>query len=448
MLDVGTTSDTLFGVSNVFDTAPIGLCVLDLAFRYVTVNECFARMYGLSKADFTGKTVTEALPGPASQILQNLREAFDADAAVEQEITLRNPAVKGAQDPPDDVTYLRTARRIRNQQGLVCGFSVALLDITARVRAEKSFRAVADDLRYTMELSPHLPWTTDASGELTFMSPRWNTITGTTGAVQLKDWADVLHPEDLTATARLWGRSVANGGSYDAEYRIRHADGSWHWVRARAFPRRDESGEIVRWYGTVEDVHDRKITAMQLEAATEELARRAQEDHLTGLPNRRRFDEVLGKEIDRARRTKVSTALILLDIDHFKIYNDLGGHLLGDECLQAVAKTIQRNTQRPADLAARFGGEEFVVLLPDTNLEGAIAVANRILEGIRDLRFSHANPKLQRITSSAGVATLATIEDSASSKAATVLIGTADKALYVAKANGRDRVVGQPTVNS
>ena len=433
--------DRILGMESVFDTAPVGLCVLDLSFRYVIVNECFARMYGLKKADFIGRTVEEALPGPASQILLNLREALAADSAVEREIALQNPAVKGGSDSLDEVIYLRTARPLRNQQGLVWGFSVALVDITARMKAERSFRAVADDLRYTIELSPHLPWTTDASGELTFMSPRWNTITGTTGNVHLKEWADVLHPEDLTITADIWATSVASGNPYDAEYRIRYADGGWRWVRARAYPRRSKSGEIIRWYGTVEDIHDRKVIAMQLEEATEELARKAQEDHLTGLPNRRRFDQALKHEIDRARRANVTTALIMLDIDHFKNYNDIGGHLLGDECLRAVAAIISRVIRRPADLAARFGGEEFVVLLPDTKLEGANVIANRILEGIRDLSFDDADPRLRKITASAGVAILESTNVSVSAGAATALIQAADKALYTAKRAGRNRVV-------
>lgn len=432
-----------FRVESVFDTVPVGLCVLDLSFRYVLVNECFAEMYGMTKADFIGRTVQEALPGPASQIMQNLREALAADGPVELEIALQNPRKNRVANAPEEMIYLRTAQPLRDERGVACGISVALLDITARKQAERSFHAAEEDLHYTKELSPHLPWTTDGQGELTFMSPRWNTITGRTGDVYLKEWADVLHPDDLGETMKRWTHSVATGEPYDSEYRIRYSDGGWRWVRARAYPRRIESGEIVRWYGTVEDIHDRKIIAMQLEEATQELDRRAREDYLTGLANRRHFDGALTNEIERARRAKVMVALILLDVDHFKNYNDIAGHLAGDECLQEVARTIQKTIRRPADLAARFGGEEFVVLLPDTSLAGAIEIANRILAGVRKLTFSHEDPKVQQVTISAGVAVLAAVEYPITERAVTSLIEAADRALYTAKANGRDRVASQ-----
>jgi len=438
---ISALQDIYLGVETALDIAPVGLCVLDLSFRYLTVNARFAQMFGLAKADFLGRTVQEALPGPASQIVISIQEALDAHAIIEREIVLPNPLPKRGLNDSDDVTYLCTSQPIRNTDGDVYAVAVALSDITARKQAENNLRDIEGDLRYTIELTPHLPWRADASGELTFMSDRWHTLTGTTGPVHIKEWADVLHPDDLAATEGIWSKCVTTGEPYDTEYRIRTANGDWSWVRARAYPRRNESGEIIRWYGSVEDVQDRKLIAIRLQQATRTLALRALGDHLTGLPNRRLFDEVLTREIDRARRSKVPIALILLDIDHFKRYNDVGGHLLGDECLRAVALTIHNGVHRPADFSARFGGEEFAVLLPDTPLVGAVEVARSILASVRGLAFSHPDSRVQRVTLSAGVSVIISADYPVTSIAVTELIESADKALYLAKARGRDCVV-------
>ena len=181
--------EELFGVTSAFESAPVGLCVLDLSFRYMTVNRKFAELYDLEKADFLGKTVEDVLPGPASQVLLNLREALATNGIVEREIALQNPNLESGEKLPTEVIYLRTAQPLRNEKGIVYGVCVALLDITARKRAESASRELEEDLRYTVELTPHIPWTADASGELTFISNRWNTITGNLGTVYLKEWA-------------------------------------------------------------------------------------------------------------------------------------------------------------------------------------------------------------------------------------------------------------------
>ena len=441
---VTTLGDKLRGAESIFDAAPIGLCVLDLSFRYMSVNACFAQMYGLPKAAFLGRTVEQALPGPASQIVAHLNDALAANGIVEREIALEDPHSKPNQTTPCEVIYLRTAQPIHDDCGTVYGISVALLDITQRKRAIAALLESEENLRYTVELTPHIPWTADASGELTFMSPRWNTITGkAAGLVHLKDWASVLHPEDLDATAAFWSSSVQSGEPYDAEYRICSANGGWRWVRARAYPRRNGSGEIVQWYGTVEDVHDRKGIAIQLAAANEELARHAREDHLTGLPNRRRFDEVLGQEVERARRNNRPMALILLDIDYFKHYNDAAGHLAGDECLKMVANAVGSVIRRPTDLAARFGGEEFAIILPETSPQGADEIASRAVAAIRNLVITHPDPRIGQVTISAGVAVHIGGAYPSNFDCMEEFVATADMALYEAKAKGRDRFISR-----
>ena len=436
--------EQLTGIESVFDAAPVGLCVLDLNFRYMAVNSRFVYMYGLTKADFIGHTVQEALPGPASQIVAHLNNALEAGGVVEQEIVLQDPNGPGAEGAREEVIYLRTAQPLYNEAGQVHGISVALLDITQRRKVAEALHESEENLRYTVELTPHIPWTSDPSGEITFMSPRWNAITGTPGSsVTLKDWAAVLNPDDLEETARRWMHSMRTGEPYDAEYRIASAKGGWVWVRARAYPRRSDSGSIVQWYGTVEDVDDRKEIALQLAAANVELERRSREDHLTGLANRRQFDAVLLRELKRATRTGLPMALVMIDVDDFKHYNDLAGHLAGDECLKMVAAEINRAIRRPGDLAARFGGEEFAIILPDTTPLGALEIADRITAATRQLVVQHPDPRVQRITVSAGVGLLPGRNLYQLPASGTELIEAADAALYRAKANGRDRVESQ-----
>jgi diguanylate cyclase (GGDEF)-like protein len=174
----------------------------------------------------------------------------------------------------------------------------------------------------------------------------------------------------------------------------------------------------------------------QLEEANHELQRLATFDGLTQVANRRRFDEYLQQEWSRMLREQLPLSLILADIDCFKLFNDTYGHPAGDDCLRQVAQIIQNSAKRSIDLSARYGGEEFAVILPTTDLEGAVQVAREIQLGVKRLAIAHRTSKVDRIvTVSLGVTTTVPTQ----SKSPEMLITAADKALYQAKAEGRDR---------
>ncbi|HEY9692704.1 MAG TPA: diguanylate cyclase [Oculatellaceae cyanobacterium] len=176
----------------------------------------------------------------------------------------------------------------------------------------------------------------------------------------------------------------------------------------------------------------------KLQGANQELQSLASSDSLTNIGNRRCFDQTLEQEWLRLRREQQCLSLILCDIDCFKLYNDTYGHQAGDYCLQQVAKAISRAAKRPRDLAARYGGEEFAIVLPHTDLRGALRVAEEIRSFVQELKILHANSVVsQYVTLSLGVATTIPSLDSS----ATMLIAMADEALYQAKKQGRDRVV-------
>lgn len=158
-------------------------------------------------------------------------------------------------------------------------------------------------------------------------------------------------------------------------------------------------------------------------------------DGLTQIANRRYFDSFLNAEWRRSVREGGSVGLIMIDIDHFKGYNDHYGHLEGDKCLQAVAKTIKEQAQRPRDLVARFGGEEFAVVLPSVHFEGMKVVAERIQAAIADLKLPNAGSDTSgMLTVSLGLAWA----EPNTQDLATTLIEAADEALYAAKAGGRN----------
>lgn len=174
----------------------------------------------------------------------------------------------------------------------------------------------------------------------------------------------------------------------------------------------------------------------KLDAANQELVRISSSDGLTGVSNRRFFDEALSLEWRRARRHSNSVALIMCDVDFFKLFNDTYGHQAGDDCLRKVAKAISLNTERPSDVVARYGGEEFAVILPETTIGGALMVAEKIRQAIRELNIHHHSSPVGRVTISVGIASSAPGFDNPPDD----LINAADKALYRAKREGRDRV--------
>lgn len=191
-----------------------------------------------------------------------------------------------------------------------------------------------------------------------------------------------------------------------------------------------EAGQLIAVVETLRDMTDYKNAQIALQ-------QQATLDGLTGIANRRSFDEKLHVEWSRAQRYGEAISLILADVDYFKRYNDHYGHQGGDECLRAVAGLLQREIFRPTDMAARYGGEEFAIILPATSLEGALTVAERLRSDIEAMAIPHSGSEIgPSVTLSIGVASLTPARESLANS----LITQADKALYQAKAQGRNQV--------
>jgi diguanylate cyclase (GGDEF)-like protein len=201
----------------------------------------------------------------------------------------------------------------------------------------------------------------------------------------------------------------------------------------------DSDFQRLKGYASEVENKNEQLTQIrrQLTESNAQLERLSTLDTLTGLANRRRFDEVLRHEWRRSARDGTPLSLVFCDIDFFKNFNDGYVHLAGDECLGQVARAVSALSNRPGDLAARYGGEEFVLVLPGTGEEGALKLAERLRARIEELDIPHAHsPLAPRLTISLGVAS--TIPQPGSEPAE--LLAVADRALYAAKEEGRNRV--------
>lgn len=252
--------------------------------------------------------------------------------------------------------------------------------------------------------------------------------------------ADIVmldHADELFQLYAAHTLPSENGQGFRAEnWCVMPRQGSRLYLAIDAGPIYDDDGKLVAVVETLRDMTEQKLAEMALHNL-------ASKDGLTGLANRRTLDESLRAEWLRGQRQQTPLAFLLADVDHFKLYNDTYGHQRGDECLRAVAGMIGAKVFRPADLVARYGGEEFGIVMPATDLAGALAVAERMREAVESLELEHsASTTADHVTLSIGVAAVTPSPTSTPE----FLIAAADAALYKAKHHGRNRVSAPPGV--
>lgn len=274
----------------------------------------------------------------------------------------------------------------------------------AKEQAELALRESEDHYRFSVELNPQIPWTADPQGNILDISVRWHGLFNMRREEALgQGWMAALHPDDVLPTTRLWQDALLHRHSVDTEYRLRLADGSYRWFRARGTPRLRENGTVIRWYGSVEDIHDRKLAQQQLHWA-------AHHDDLTGLANRRLFLERLKQAPDQSVGPIQMVGLLVMDLDHLKIINDRFGHDAGDALLQEFAARL-RSLARTTDTVARLGGDEFAIILTDVPGEAYVAaVAASILARMRE-PFRYRDQILDCRTSIGGAVSAGSVMD-------------------------------------
>ena len=290
-----------------------------------------------------------------------------------------------------------------------------------------------------LESTKAIPWKIDwSSMKFAYIGPQIEPLLGwkQDSWITVEDWATRIHPEDRERVVNFCVAQSQAGVDHEADYRALTKDEGYVWIRDVVHVVRKESGEVDSLIGFMFDISERKRTEEKLLTLQKELEDLSYKDGLTGVANRRMFNSTLEIEWNNARRSQQPLSVILLDIDFFKQYNDHYGHIKGDDCLKRVGQVLSLAATRPRDFIARFGGEEFVLVLPETDAKAAEKVAERCRSLVLKQQIPHESSTVSKVlTISLGVGTIVpTAEDRPEH-----FIDAVDKLLYRAKHNGRNR---------
>lgn len=391
------------------------------------VNGAFAELLGLSHQEIDGRSLLELVhPDDVPQIIQGLA-ALEAGAA---EVVLENRFMRHG----GTAVHLQWVARPVPNSDL---WWAAGRDVT------KFHEAVAEtvDLRARLDLAigsvAACMWELDVSTQRVTWEPEAVHVFGVDGGglpANLDDLVAMIHADDRAPVAAAVESLRHHAGTTEVGFRV--GDGpmmKYLSLRGKVITH-DRRGRASRAVGILIDVTAEK-------AMEEQMLRMVMSDALTGVPNRRAFDQALRNELRRCTREGVPVSVLMADVDNFKRFNDTFGHLVGDDALCAVARALQGQAARAGDMLARFGGEEFSVVLPGIDDAGAAAVADRLVEAVRKAKVRQA-PDWQ-LTVSVGAATWNPGDDPLRPAD---LMTRADVALYAAKAAGKDRAASHRDV--
>lgn len=425
------------------EALPVGIEIFDEQDRLVLYNQQLSRMYphmdypqhlGRSFADILRHSVERGLIPSA----QGREEAWIAERLSEHGSRTSNLVQRLADGRWINVYETRTP------ENYVVAVRLDITDLIEQREALEAAQQAAQQasvlLRDAIESLPEGFALFDAEDRLVICNSQYqrmyplsasamvpgNTFEHITRhGVERGQYPDALGREEAWIAERMAAHRAA-----DRPMLQRLPEGRW----LQSYERRTPQGGTA---GVRTDVTQLVHKEQELAAANAKLALLSTTDGVTGIANRRRFDERLAVEWMRCGRSGLPVAVVLIDIDHFKLYNDHYGHLAGDECLRRVAQLLQSGIRRADELAARYGGEEFVLLLPDVSLADAMTVAQRCMDQLREAALAHArSPTAAVVTFSMGVASI--VPQAGSS--ADALVHAADAALYRAKSGGRNRV--------
>lgn len=299
-----------------------------------------------------------------------------------------------------------------------------------------------DVYKTLLESTKAIPWKIDwKTMTFAYIGPQIEQLLGWEPAswVSANDWAARIHEEEREKIVNFCVAQSKSGIDHEADYRALTKNGDYVWIRDVVHVVRDEKGEVEALVGFMFDISERKKTEEKLIELQKKLEELSYRDSLTEIANRRMFNSILEREWADAQRNQTPLSLILLDIDYFKQFNDHYGHIHGDECLKQVAQILSTTATRPRDFLARFGGEEFVLVLPETDVESAKKIAERCKDFIAQAKIPHTKSFIgNTLTVSLGVATITPSRADES----IAFIREVDRRLYQAKQHGRNSIVG------
>ena len=309
---------------------------------------------------------------------------------------------------------------------------------------------LSNDMFYKtlLESTLAIPWSIDwATKQFSYIGPQIEKLLGweQDSWKSVQDWADRMHRDDRDPVLNYCVSQSIAGIDHEADYRALKASGGYCWIRDVVHVVRKENGEVERLVGFMFDISERKKKEEELKALHRKLKEFSYKDGLTGIANRRLFDDFYSREWNNAIREQKPLSVILIDIDFFKQYNDFNGHIIGDACIKQIAQMLESCCVRPRDLVARYGGEEFAIVLPETDLEGAIQIANNILRMIDQANLPHrASPISENVSLSLGVKCICPTEKDDKIH----FLNMVDKNLFKAKQTGRKRYIADEISNS
>ncbi len=427
--------------------AKVGGWEYDCLTKHVSWTREVFQIYGVPE-DFDPNNVETNISFYDEPDQQAIRQAFDnavnAGQSYDMDLHLMTPQGK--------LLWVRTNGTPVFEKGQVVKVIGTIMDISELKYAQASLARNEEQLRLAMEASTDGIWDWHCQDHLSSFNREYHTMLGYENGeipVGMENWLELVHPDDLDLMNRtnadwLSGRIHA----CEIEIRLRASDGSYKWILSRGkVVKWDNYGKPLRIIGTHVDITERKQAEEALlesnqklekqiranEKMQELLIEQATHDALTGLYNRRFMDDTLERELARARREDGPVAVMMLDIDHFKKFNDSYGHAVGDLVLIAMGKML-KDLVRESDIACRFGGEEFLVVFPGANLKDAAHRAELIRQSFCNLALPVEGLSIAP-TISVGLAMFPENGGDADS-----LIRAADSALYVAKAEGRNCV--------
>jgi diguanylate cyclase (GGDEF)-like protein/PAS domain S-box-containing protein len=420
---VGRPVDRSFDFSFLFETelAMFSVAGADGFFR--EVNPAFERLLGRSRRELLERSLFEfVVPADIPKTLQGLADLENgiSEAAFENRWLHADGSIR----------WLSWVAKHDIDGGL---WYATAGDVSEYRRVQESLQEVQQRLSLALSVAQAGSWDWNIDDDRLMLDAGSEVLIGLLPN-QFQGGARSLlrrvHRLDRRRVVELLRNIDKNQGQFDTDFRLRDESRGSRYIALRGrVVARNRRGRPQRAVGIAIDATSQK-------ALEEQLLALVMHDPLTGVRNRRSFDQSLRNEWRRCARGHRPMSVLMVDIDEFKRFNDSYGHQAGDEALCAVARAMGEQLSRSADLLARYGGEEFVVLLPDTDIDQAAVVADKLLAAVRELRQTHASSAHGVVTISIGQASA---EPAAGSRAID-LIGAADQALYRAKAAGRNRV--------
>lgn len=422
----------------VIEALPNALNVKDRAGRFVVANDATARlMHAGEVANLTGRTDYDFYPRERADDFRaaDLRVLEAGETFhVRQRLVFRDGSEKWT---------ATTKTPLRSDDGGIVGVITHNQDESDQVRLEEEIETARRRLSQALTNMADGLAMFDADARIVMCNPQYSALFPDTAHLRVAGASlrDILRAGIVLGEEHLpdgtdiesWIEQIVCGLRSRSEHEIHLRDD--RWLQARVRPSHDGTSLSV-----VSDITEVKRTAAALQTSNAKLERLASTDALTGLTNRRAFDEALEREFSRCRRASSPLSLLLGDVDHFKAYNDSYGHLAGDKCLAIVATCLRSALKRPADISARFGGEEFVALLPDTDASGALVIAESFRQAVRACRIEHSGSEKGVVTVTVGTATTS----GTALDVPALLVQSADEALYAGKSSGRDRTYQAP----